>query len=151
MTLSGEAKFPRPVDEWDPGWLAPESFRIPVERVIDLSVGPAEEFELQSSRWNAGVRVGLPDWILPEDELALSNFVDAHLRGRNPASGTIDGDLFVNFKVLDGSRASLELAEDFAESLASDDVFGAAAYRGMATCVVWADLGERLREFNSDS
>lgn len=136
MTGREQLNLPGNHDEWHPLWMAPEPFRLPVGRLVDLSVDPATELLLRRSRYCAVVQVGLPDWFTHDQELGLSNFVDAHLKGRDPMTGTHKDGLLVTFAVLDGSDESNRLASQFAESFTSEEVFGPAARFGLTSGVV---------------
>jgi hypothetical protein len=142
MTSLGEAHLHNSRDEWEPLWMAAEPFRLREGLLLDLSVEPAEEIALRRSRWNAVVIVGLPDWFVPKDELGLANFVDAHLRGRDPMTGSHDGALLITFAVPDDSDVSHDLAARFADSFVRADVFGEAARRKLTSGVVYTDTAD---------
>lgn len=110
-------------------------FRLPVGALLDLSVGVEKEARLRRSRWQAGVRVGLPSWFERTDKKGLINFVDAHLTGRQPLTSLRADSLLVGFSVEDDSEAVRWDVEQFAFSFADDVAFGRSALVRLASTV----------------
>ena len=132
MSLLGESEPRAPMDEWEHLWMPANPFRLRDGLLLDLSVDVETERELWRSRWSALVQVGLPKWVAAEDENGLFNFVDSHLRGRNPMTGFHRGALLITFAVSGPGQPNRNMVVAFANSFARSEVFGPAAVNSSA-------------------
>lgn len=140
-------------EDWGELWMAERPFRLEVGSLPNLSVGFEEEARLRRSRWVGGAAVRLPGWYESEDRRGLINYVDAHLTGRQPITGVVRGELWTCFSVLDNSRSTIEVVQEFALSFARERVFGREVLSSCRGDVTYVDtsayehlLPEEMRE-----